>query len=78
MFDNMATDVLEKFKLDEMNESMDGRWEDKASDYPDVLNSVLILSLNAFTLKWIEENMPLAWFKPMFMSKADRDSLLST
>lgn len=42
-------------------------WDLPADGYPDALYAILFLThLKARVLEWAEQNMPLAWWKPMF------------
>lgn len=42
-------------------------WNLPADGYPDSIYAVLQMTrLNKLVLRWAEENMPLAWWKPMF------------
>ena len=77
MFDTQADQVIEQFKSDPQNESMAGRWDDSENDYPIQMTVDLIACLNRFTLAWIEENLPQAWFKLMFLSEDDRNAILN-
>lgn len=36
------------------------------STYPTQLYSILFLRLRGTALEWIDKNMPMAWFRPMF------------
>ena len=38
-----------------------------ADEYPCVIYTILFMVIRRIALKWIEENMPLAWYKPMFL-----------
>jgi division protein CdvB (Snf7/Vps24/ESCRT-III family) len=51
-------DVVEDYNID-FNESSD--------TYPEVIYTVLFMTVKQTALKWIEENVPMAWFKPMFI-----------
>jgi hypothetical protein len=53
-------------QLDEVIESYSITWNSPSSEYPEEIYNVLILAIRPIALKWIEENKPLAWFKPMF------------
>ena len=41
-------------------------WDRPASEYPEPLYIIMFLTVKKVAYKWIEENFPLAWFKPMF------------
>lgn len=35
-------------------------------EYPNIINNMVYMYVKPIALKWIEENKPMAWFKPMF------------
>lgn len=35
--------------------------------YPEVIYNVLSATITPIALRWIDENKPLAWFRPMFL-----------
>lgn len=37
-----------------------------ASEYPAAIYNTLFMAIKPIALKWIEEKMPMAWYKPMF------------
>jgi hypothetical protein len=41
-------------------------WEDSAESYPEILYKVIWVTSSPIILKWIDENCPNAWFRPMF------------
>ena len=73
MFDTQAKEVMELIKSDEANETMQGRWRDAPGDYPEVMLAVLWLSTRIKALEWIDENVPQAWYRPMFVEENERD-----
>ena len=46
--------------------------------YPKEMYAAYILGLNRTALKWIEDNKPNHFAKPMFMPKSERDALFDT
>ena len=66
MFEEQAAQVVEMAKKDEANESMKNRWGDDVEGYPPVMLSILRVSLNDIAVRWIDENQPKAWYRPMF------------
>ena len=66
MFDYMADEVMERIKADEAHQSMQGRWKDDVDGYPTQLFSVVWEIAKHHALEYIDENLPLAWFRPMF------------
>lgn len=45
MFPDQANEVLTMIRESKASESMKGRWNNNVSDYPDVMLSVVLLSL---------------------------------
>lgn len=58
---------LAKPKIDEVADNYEISYDRPASEYPDIIYNTLFLFIKPIALKWIEENKPLAWFKPMFI-----------
>lgn len=73
MFDSQAEKVFAVVEADPANETMKYRWNDNIADYPDLMQPLVRLIANRAALKWTEENLPEAWFKPMFMSGEERE-----
>ena len=66
MFPEQAEEVI---KLSEQNEtlaSMKGRWDDSTEDYPPSIVTLTWITVKEDALKWIDANMPRAWYRPMF------------
>lgn len=38
-----------------------------ADEYPSVIYTILFMTIRRIALKWIEENMQVVWYKPMFL-----------
>ena len=70
MFEEQAAQVFEAVKSADENEAMRDRWNDTAEDYPSVLVSALNISAATHAVKWIDENLPQSWFRPVFASFA--------
>jgi hypothetical protein len=66
MFPSQANEVIEKYIALRKDESMLSRWNDEVSAYPEPLQSILWMGVKDYAAKWIEENAPEAWFRPMF------------
>jgi hypothetical protein len=60
---NTAMALIER---DTSMESMKGRWGDDVSDYPDKLAWTTYLLAKPVIAKYLEENLPHAWFRPHF------------
>lgn len=72
MFESQAAQVLNIVKG--RNEAMNGHWEDNKADYPDVMLRVIILDANLAAVEWIDENLPNAFFRPMFANQIPKNS----
>ena len=44
----------------------DFTWDRPAEEYPEIMYDVFWLTLKDVAKKWIAENAPKAWFRPMF------------
>lgn len=69
MCDTQINEIMVAVKTAEENQSMLNRWCDNVSDYPDMMANVVWISVKRHALEWIEKNLPLAWFKPMFYER---------
>ncbi len=49
-----------------VREEVAGLWGWNNHEYDDVIYRIIYMTIKPIALKWIEENAPLAWFKPMF------------
>jgi hypothetical protein len=70
MFDTQAKKVMD-IAIPELNNILDDytiTFDRPASEYPNAIYTILFLYIKPIALKWIEENCPLAWYKPMFMT----------
>ena len=66
MFEQHAKEVFGEIQNDPANDPMIGRWNDSVSEYPDIMQNVLAASVKRCAKEWIEKNMPMAWYRPMF------------
>ena len=70
MFERHAKDVMEKAKpqIDEVMKNINYRitWDRPASEYPEVLFTMVFDAVKPFAYAWYEENLPEAWNKDMF------------
>lgn len=64
MFPEQAAKVLEIVKI--RHPEMNDRWGDGVDGYPDVMINVVTISLKQTGLEWINHNLPMAWYRPMF------------
>jgi hypothetical protein len=65
MFVDDAEKVFEIYKQED-DGCMKERWDDKMCGYPPQFEATIMLGINRIVLKYIEEHMPKAWFRPMF------------
>lgn len=68
MFESQAKEVIE-IAIPSLNDLVDDykiTFDSPSSDYPNRLYNTLYLIIKPIALEWIEENKPMAWFKPMF------------
>lgn len=68
LFESQAEEVME-IAIPELNSLIENysiTWNRPSEEYPDVIYNILFNSMKPTVLKWIEENKPQAWFKPMF------------
>lgn len=76
MFPEQAKEVVE-LAISEIDKLVDGyktTWDRPANEYPDGLYAVMFLTVADVAIKWIDENLPKAWFRSMFLSSAGRKS----
>ena len=66
MFESQADEVFELIKKDKANESMADRWNDSVDHYPESMRAAFIFIAKKTGLKYLNENLPHAWFKWMF------------
>lgn len=64
MFEPQADAVLAVLK--DRHPEMSGRWGDPITDYPGALYGVIWLSAREEAVKWIDANLPKAWYRPLF------------
>jgi hypothetical protein len=46
--------------------SMKGRWDEDYTGYPAPIFSILLVAIRNIAFEYIKENMPNAWFRPIF------------
>jgi hypothetical protein len=69
MFGNQARQVMEIAKPELVNlvEGYSITLDSPSEEYPQVVYNVLYLAIRPIALKWIDDNFPLAWYRPMFI-----------
>lgn len=70
MSDKDAETVLKVFIEHPAQTPIIGRWNDKITDYPSVMQNMLIIGLNRITSEWIAKHQPEAWYRGMFNGEA--------
>lgn len=58
--------IIEEAKKSELLNDL--HWSDPKEGYPDVLFPTVILTIREIALKYIDEHMPKAWYRPFFAS----------
>jgi hypothetical protein len=68
MFPSQAKQVMDEAipVIDNMISDYKFSWDRPCEEYPAIIYNVVYLTVKEVALKWINENIPLAWFKPMF------------
>ena len=68
MFDHQADAVLAKAlpEIEKLSPDYQITWDRPASEYPEALYNQMFRTLCNVALVWIKENIPQAWFRPMF------------
>lgn len=66
MFPKDADAVIVRMKAAEENKDMFDRWAHDEDGYPPEMKLIVIYSANVHAVKWIDENVPRAWYRPMF------------
>jgi hypothetical protein len=61
-----ANKIMEQVINDPVNAAMADRWDDDLSGYPEQMYTVIIGNLRHNAVKWIDANLPEAWFRSMF------------
>jgi len=70
MFESQAKEVMQialpKLKKETTLKDYSINFSDSDGAYPPIIYNILFSLLKPIALKWIEENKPMAWYKPMF------------
>jgi len=65
LFEDQAKSVIVNAHVD-LEERFD-RWDDPVEDYPDTMLAIVLISVNEAAIAWIDENIPQAWYRGMFL-----------
>jgi len=58
--------VLAVPKISTITDDYKINFSDPSDTYPEVIYNIMFVTVRKTGLKWIEDNKPQAWFKPMF------------
>jgi hypothetical protein len=72
MFESQAQQVLSIVK--ERNEAMNDVWKKNTADYPNTMLQVIILDADRAAIEWIDENLPLAFFRQIFANRISKQN----
>ncbi len=61
-----AKEVLDLAKQTEALKVMAGRWQDSVKGYPIEAIVAIWYSVRVFALSWIDDNLPLAFYRSLF------------
>ena len=69
VFDTQAEKIMERAKqlFAEDNPDYNVTWNRPASEYPDAFFGIGFLTVKRAAIEWIDENIPQAWFRAMFV-----------
>ena len=69
MFLPQANEVMELAvpQLNDLVEDYSVSLNSNSTDYPQVIYNVLFMSIRPVALKWIDDNLPQAWYRDMFV-----------
>lgn len=69
MFDSQASAVMEiaKSRISDLAPGYNITWDGPANEYPDAFYALgFNFAIKPAAIEWIEQNVPNAWYKPMF------------
>jgi len=68
MFPTQAKEVmiLAIPELNDLVEDYSITFDRPSDEYPEVIYGVLFISIKPIALQWLEDNIPMAWYKPIF------------
>lgn len=67
MFEDQANQVISLLKADKIcQDTMQDRWGDNIEGYPPQFLAVMWVTTKRHALAWIDANLPLAWYRPLF------------
>lgn len=66
MFESQAEKVIAEAKTDDVLDSFKSRWNETLDAYPEVMLNVVWTGVKSVALKWIDSNIPQAWYRDVF------------
>lgn len=70
MFEKDVEKVIDLAKQDEvLVDTMQGRWQDDMEGYPPFTQSLLVMTVNAVAVRYIDANQPKAWYRAVFATE---------
>lgn len=67
LFSQGADMVIANMKASQNNAAMSFRWGDYPEDYPEIIMNLVWFAAKKEALKWIDQNRPQHWSRPMFL-----------
>lgn len=69
MFPEQAEEVLARAipEIEKLTPNYQITWDSPAEEYPNAVYVTMWLTLKPIALAWIDEKLPRAWFRPMFV-----------
>lgn len=67
--EKQAESALDKGKayLDALSDDYKIKWNYSYTHYEERLLNVMFLTMRPAILQWIDDNIPMAWFRPIFL-----------
>lgn len=80
LFPTQARAIIDEIKnsTDEHAKSVAEMFPQDVDGYPEIMRTVIMISVNSLALEWLNKNAPQHWARPMFMTPEDREEFLPT
>lgn len=78
LFPAQARAIIDEIKnsTDEHAKSVAEMFAQDVDGYPEIMHTVIMISVNSLALDWLNKNVPQHWARPMFMTPPDREAFL--
>lgn len=78
LFSAQARAIIDGIKssTDEPAKSIAEMFTQDVDGYPEIMRTVIMISVNSLVLDWLNKNVPQHWARPMFMTPSDREEFL--